>query len=45
MVELLLAVLGLFTGGALNVLADRLRPLDPEADGPFIAGRPRRLAW
>lgn len=45
MQELVLAVIGLFAGGALNVAADRLPPLDPAYDGPFIADRRRDLAW
>jgi leader peptidase (prepilin peptidase)/N-methyltransferase len=36
---------GLFSGGVLNTLADRLPPLDRRYDGPFISDRPRKLAW
>ncbi len=45
MTELIFASLGLLTGGVLNVIADRVPPLDPEADGPFLTSHPRRLAW
>ncbi len=38
------ALSGLFTGGVLNALADRLPPLHPDFDGPFIADRRRTLA-
>ena len=40
---LLFTIVGLLVGGLMNALADRLPPLDPEYDGPFIAARPRRL--
>jgi leader peptidase (prepilin peptidase)/N-methyltransferase len=43
--EIALAILGLFVGGIMNAVADRIPPLDPEFDGPFIADRPRRLSW
>ena len=43
--EWLLAVIGLFSGGVLNVVADRVPPLDPEWDGPFISDSPRGLQW
>ena len=42
--EWLAAIIGLFAGGVLNVVADRVPPLDPEWDGPFVADRPRKLA-
>ncbi len=42
---ILALVAGLFAGGLMNAAADRLPPLDPEFDGPFVADRPRRLAW
>jgi leader peptidase (prepilin peptidase)/N-methyltransferase len=40
-----LILAGLFTGGVLNVVADRMPPLHPDFDGPFIADRRRKLAW
>lgn len=42
---ILFAIAGLLLGGALNVAADRLPPLDPAYDGPFIADSRRKLAW
>jgi prepilin signal peptidase PulO-like enzyme (type II secretory pathway) len=42
--EIIAGILGLFIGSVLNAVADRLPPLDPQADGPFISSRPRRLA-
>lgn len=43
--EFVFAVIGLFVGGIMNVVADRVPPLDPEFDGPFIAENPRKLRW
>ena len=43
--EIALAVVGLFVGGLMNAVADRIPPLDPEYDGPFIAEQNRPLKW
>ena len=43
--ELLFAAIGLFVGGIMNAVSDRVPPLNPEFDGPFIAEKPRRLKW
>lgn len=43
--EYLFALIGLFAGGVMNVVADRVPPLDPEFDGPFIAEESRKLRW
>lgn len=43
--ELLFAVIGLFVGGLMNAISDRIPPLDPEFDGPFISDSARHLDW
>ncbi len=43
--ELGFAIIGLFFGGLMNAVSDRVPPLHPEYDGPFIAQRPRKLEW
>lgn len=43
--EITFAIIGLFVGGMMNAVADRIPPLDPEYDGPFISERVRRLQW
>ena len=43
--EVALAIAGLFVGGVMNAVADRVPPLDPEFDGPLIADHPRPLKW
>lgn len=43
--EPVFAIAGLFAGGLMNAVADRIPPLDPEYDGPFISDRARRLSW
>jgi prepilin signal peptidase PulO-like enzyme (type II secretory pathway) len=43
--EALFAILGLFVGGLMNAVADRIPPLDPEYDGPFISDTVRPLKW
>lgn len=43
--EILFAVVGLFIGGLMNIVSDRIPPLDPEYDGPFISDTARPLKW
>ena len=43
--EFAFAILGLFVGGLMNAISDRIPPLDPEYDGPFISDRVRPLQW
>jgi leader peptidase (prepilin peptidase)/N-methyltransferase len=43
--EYALAIVGLFVGGIMNAIADRVPPLDPEFDGPFISDQTRKLEW
>ena len=43
--EFAFAIVGLFFGGLMNAVSDRVPPLHPEYDGPFIAERERRLLW
>lgn len=43
--EIVFAVIGLFVGGVMNAVSDRIPPLDPEYDGPFISDRVRPLRW
>jgi prepilin signal peptidase PulO-like enzyme (type II secretory pathway) len=43
--EVIFAILGLFVGGVMNAVADRIPPLDPEYDGPFVSDSVRPLKW
>lgn len=43
--EYAFAILGLFVGGLMNAVSDRVPPLHPDYDGPFISDRARSLKW
>ncbi len=43
--EFVFAIVGLFVGGIMNAVSDRVPPLHPDYDGPFIAERERQLKW
>lgn len=43
--EVTFEILGLLVGGVMNAVADRIPPLDPEYDGPFISDTVRPLKW
>ncbi len=43
--EYAFAIVGLFVGAVMNTISDRIPPLHPEYDGPFIADRARPLKW
>ena len=43
--EYAFAIAGLFVGGLMNAVSDRVPPLNPEYDGPFITDRARSLKW
>ncbi len=43
--EFAFSIAGLFVGGLMNAVSDRVPPLNPEYDGPFIADRARSLRW
>ncbi|MEX0761040.1 MAG: prepilin peptidase [Dehalococcoidia bacterium] len=45
MSEMIAAVVGLFTGGLLNVLVDRLPPHEHVEGAGQLGGKPRQLEW